>query len=147
MSKRLLGPALLIDWRAQLPLSSDRARGAWRVNQSAQVINWRAYQGPTSAGGGSPIVELAGEADGIGNAQGEIIGPPVQPAGEADGIGQAQGRLTVGASLRGEADGVGNAFCLFDGGIVSITCITTGSVGGSPPTPQSTVLFDAPSSW
>lgn len=147
MSKRLLGQALLIDWRAQLPLGSTKARGAWRVVQSAQIINWRAQLGPASEGGAPIVVSLSGEADGVGNASGEIIGPPLTLAAEANGIGNAQGSLSVGATLRCEADGIGNAQFLLNGGIVSITCITTGTVGGSPPTPHSTALYDTPSSW
>ena len=147
MSKRLRGQALLIDWRAQLPLGSAKARGAWRVVQSAQIINWRAQLGPASEGGSAIVISLVGEADGVGNASGEVTGPPVTLAGEADGVGNAQALLSVGATLRCEADGIGNAQFLLNGGVVSITCITTGTVGGSPPTPQSTALYDTPSSW
>lgn len=147
MSKRLLDSALLIDWRAQLAAPSQKARGAWRVIQSAQVINWRAQLGPTTSGGSSIGITLAGEADGLGNAQAQLVGPPEVIACEADGIGNAQAKLTVGATIRGEADGIGNAQIYLGGGMVSIACITSGTVGGSPPTPHSTVLYDAPSSW
>ncbi len=147
MSKRLLESALLIDWRAQRPLPAQKARGAWRVIQSAQVINWRAQMGPTTSGGSSVGLTLAGEADGVGNAQIALVGPPEVLAGEADGIGNAQIRLTVGASLRCEADGTGNAQIFLGGGVVSIACLTSGTVSGSPPTPKSTTLYDAPASW
>jgi hypothetical protein len=148
MAKRLLTSALLIDWRAQLPPSSTKARGAWRVLQSAQVIPWRAYLGPATAGGGPATgLALRGESDGTGGAQVEITGPPDLVEGEADGRGNAQISLIVGQSLLAEADGSGDARCVFDGGVVSITCITTGTVSGSPPTPHSTILYDTPSSW
>jgi hypothetical protein len=92
------------------------------------------------------IAFFAGEADGQGNASCMLL-QPVHLVGEADGQGNAQAWLIVGASLLGEADGVGNAQCYLGGGLVSITCITTGTVSGSPPSPQSTLLYDAPSSW
>jgi hypothetical protein len=134
--------------------------------------------GPIQTGSGldiGPIQTLAhatpllqGEADGIGNAQSEIVGPPIDTGGEADGVGDAQSSLRVGATTRGEADGIGNAQCdligppeetdgesdgagnaqcFLGGGTVSITCLTTGVVSGSPATPSSTVLYDAPSAW
>jgi hypothetical protein len=147
MAKRNLTSALLVDWRAQLPRGSEKARGAWRVIQSAQVINWRAQLGPSSSGGGAAGIAIAGEADGEGSAYVAIVGPPQDCGGEADGVSGPQCSLRVGQTIRGEADGAGNAQCFLGGGLVSIACLTSGSVGGSPPTPQSTVLFDAPSSW
>jgi hypothetical protein len=145
LSNQPLQSALLIAWRR--PPGVEAGRGSWQVFQSAQLINWRTARAASGAGGGEVGVSLGGEADGVGNAQIELVGPPVHIAGEADGIGNAQVKLTVGATLRGEADGAGNAYVILTGGYSSITCVTAGTVGGDPPTPNSTVLYDAPSSW
>lgn len=149
MAKRILNSALLVDWRAQLPqLALQKARGAWRViNSGVQLIPWRAFMGPTTAGGITPGVQLFAEADGVGNAYVAIVGPPENVGGEADGVGQAQCKLRVGQTIRGEADGVGNAQCFIGGGIVSIGCLTTGAVGGSPPTPTQSVLSPVSNSY
>jgi hypothetical protein len=145
VSKLLFQPALLIDWRRRAGTSPGR--GTWQLYQSALIINWRAAHVASSSGGGSPDELLAGEAEGVGNAQAALVGPAEVIAGEADGLGNAQIAMTVGATLRCEGDGIGNAQIFLGGGIVSIACLTSGSVGGSPATPQSTVLYDAPAAW
>lgn len=145
MAKQPRQSALLFDWHRSA--GAGPGRGSWQIFQSAQLINWRAARAASSSGGGEVGVQLAGEADGAGNAQIELVGPPVRIQGEADGSGNAQIRLTVGATLRAESDGIGNAQIYLGGGIVSIACLTSGMVGGSPPTPQSSILYDAPAAW
>lgn len=145
MAKQPLQSALLFNWRRPIP--SEPGRGSWRVYQSVQLIDWRAARSSSTSGGGSVGTALAGEADGVGNAQVALVGPPETVGGEADGVGNAQIKITVRASLLGEADGIGNAQIFLGGGMVSIACITSGAVSGSPPTPQSSILYDAPASW
>lgn len=149
MAKRIIDSALLIDWRALRPLGSGKARSSWRVYTSTQLINWRAWMGPATAGGGDPVVYLSAEADGVGNASVELTGPAVTLDGEADGLGQAQCSQVIPPTIHGEPDGVGNAQCYLLGGTVSVTCLTQGFSGASPPSPGGSIaaLADAPYSY
>lgn len=149
MAKRIVGPATIIDWRAQLPLGLAKARGAWRVFESAQVINWRAQMGPTSTGGGSPITALTGEADGLSSATVELTGPPIRLDCETDGQGNAQCSSVSIPTIHGECDGIGMAQIYLQGGVVSIACLTQGFSGASPPSPGGSIgaLADTPYSY
>jgi hypothetical protein len=142
----IYGGAQLIDWRAQRPgggLAQAKAGRSRLIVGGSLIIDWRAWQAYGSIPSISPVL-LHCEADGVGTAIAELVGPPVQLDCEADGKSTAAVTLFVPDLLYCEANGIGSATIWLGGGYAAVTCIATGAVSGSPPTPGSSVLYDAP---
>ncbi len=145
----IYGGAQLIDWRAQRPgggLAQAKAGRSRLIIGGSLIIDWRAWQAYGSIPSISPVL-LHCAADGVGSAIAELVGPAVSLDCKAGGVGTAIVTLLVPAVLHCEADGVGAATIWLGGGYAAVTCIATGTVSGSPPTPSSSVLYDAPAAF